>query len=175
MVIDVQCNRWDITTQHFIVVHSTVNLLPTHSLTHLFTFSLHHCIKLISVMVCVVVQAVVKANRKSNGNGQLLPSRWLQNPWTDFDQSWNISHRFDHTGKSMWRCDNMGGLGERVTSHMFRFLSIPLSFFLYGRPMELGRPLYFCPVVSFFLFYSLPNLGGCRLDVCRTFLHMVWP
>jgi len=40
--------------------------------------------------------------------------------------------------------------------------------------MELGRPLYFCPVVtSFFLFFSSPNLSGRRLDVCHTSTHGV--
>jgi len=41
----------------------------------------------------------------------------------------------------------------------------------YGRPMEYGRPLCFCPVVSsFFLssFFSSPNLIGRILDVCHT-------
>ena len=40
----------------------------------------------------------------------------------------------------------------------------------YGRPIVQGRPLYFCPVVSFFLF-SLPNLSGRRLDVYHTSTH----
>ena len=44
----------------------------------------------------------------------------------------------------------------------------------YGRHMEYGRPLYFCPVVSvFFLFYSSPNLSGRRLDVYHTSTHGV--
>jgi len=45
----------------------------------------------------------------------------------------------------------------------------------YGRPMEYGRPLCFCPVVSVFvfLFYSSPNLSGRRLDVCHTSIHGV--
>ena len=41
----------------------------------------------------------------------------------------------------------------------------------YVRPMEQGRPLYFCPVVcsssSFFLFSS-NNLSRLRFDVCHT-------
>ena len=45
---------------------------------------------------------------------------------------------------------------------------ILLSFFCY-------RPLYFCPVVSFFyiFFLSLPNLSGRRLDVYHTSTHDV--
>ena len=43
----------------------------------------------------------------------------------------------------------------------------------YGRPMEYGRPLYFCSVVSFFFFFSLPNLSACRLDVYHTSTHGV--
>jgi len=47
----------------------------------------------------------------------------------------------------------------------------------YGRPMEKGTPLYFCPVVSsFFLssfvFYS-PNLSRRRVDVYHTCTHHV--
>ena len=38
-----------------------------------------------------------------------------------------------------------------------------------------NRPLYFCPVVSFFLlsFFSSPNLSGRRLDVYHTSTHGV--
>jgi len=46
----------------------------------------------------------------------------------------------------------------------------------YGRPMVQGRPLYFCPVVSFFLyllFFSSPNLSGRRLNVYHTSTHGV--
>jgi len=40
---------------------------------------------------------------------------------------------------------------------------------IYGRPMEWGRPLYFCPVFcSSLLFFSLPNLSRRRSDVCHT-------
>jgi len=47
-------------------------------------------------MACTVVQAVVKANSQSNGKG--------------------------HTSKSMWRCDNVGGLGEHVKKHLLWLL-----------------------------------------------------
>jgi len=42
--------------------------------------------------------------------------------------------------------------------------------------MEYGRPLYFCPVISIYLFSS-PNLSGRRLDVYHTSTHgvaLVW-
>jgi len=69
-----------------------------------------------------------------------------------------------------------------------------------GRPIEYGRPLYFCPVVSIYLsiflwqpcvadadiiflpcdfylsssfIFSSPNLSGRRLDVYRTSTHGV--
>jgi len=46
----------------------------------------------------------------------------------------------------------------------------------YGRPMDYGRPLYFCPVVSvylsIFLFFS-PILSRRRLDVYHTSTHDV--
>jgi len=46
---------------------------------------------------------------------------------------------------------------------------------IYGRPMEQGRPLYFCPVVtSFFLFF--PRLISAVADWMSTILpHMMWP
>jgi len=45
----------------------------------------------------------------------------------------------------------------------------------YGRPMEKGRPLYFCSVVSLLLLssFSSPNLSGRRLDVYHTSTHSV--
>jgi len=51
----------------------------------------------------------------------------------------------------------------------------------YGRPMEYGRSLYFCPVVSSsifyllssFFFFSSPILSRRRLDVYHTFTHGV--
>ena len=45
----------------------------------------------------------------------------------------------------------------------------------YDRPMEQGRPLYFCPVVSSssFFFFPTPNLSRRRLDVCHTSTHGV--
>jgi len=43
-----------------------------------------------------------------------------------------------------------------------------LGEFFYGRLCN-GRPLYFCPVVSSFLFFfSSPNLSRSRLDVYHT-------
>ena len=39
----------------------------------------------------------------------------------------------------------------------------------YGRPVEEGRPLYFCPVVSSSIYlFSSPNLSRRRLDVYHT-------
>jgi len=45
----------------------------------------------------------------------------------------------------------------------------------YGHPMEQGRPLYFCPVVSSSSSssFSSPNLSRRRLDVCHTSTHGV--
>ena len=46
----------------------------------------------------------------------------------------------------------------------------------YGRPVEKGRPLYFCPVVSSCIFvylFTSPNLSHRRLDVCHTSTHGV--
>jgi len=38
-------------------------------------------------------------------------------------------------------------------------------------PYVIGGPLYFCPVISFYLFFSSPNLNGRRSDVCHTSTH----
>jgi len=45
----------------------------------------------------------------------------------------------------------------------------------YGRTALQMRTLYFHPVVSYFflLFFSSPNLNGCRLDVYHTSTHGV--
>ena len=52
-----------------------------------------------------------------------------------------------------------------------------LTVFLWP-PYVIGGPLYFCPVVSFYLlllssFFSSPNLSGRRLDVYHTLAHGV--
>ena len=43
----------------------------------------------------------------------------------------------------------------------------------YGRHDYRMRTLYFCPVVTVFLFYSSSNLSGRRLDVYHTSTHDV--
>jgi len=76
------------------------------------------------------VQAVVKPTAKVMGMGK-LQSPGAQKPLNGY---WWILEYIttlgcNHTCKSIWRCDNMGGLGEHVTCHMLRFLStIPFSF-----------------------------------------------
>jgi len=49
----------------------------------------------------------------------------------------------------------------------------PVKDVVYGRPMEQGRQLYICPVVSsiYLSFFSSPNLSRRRLDVCHTSTH----
>ena len=68
----------------------------------------------------MVVQAVVKATSQSNGKGQIL-TPGVPKPLNGF--RCNLECRgYDHTCKSMWRCDNVGGLGEHVKKHMLWFL-----------------------------------------------------
>ena len=71
----------------------------------------------------------------------------LQNPWTDFNETQNISlsRGYDHTCKSMWRCNNVCGLGEHMTCHMFWCLSRP--FFLSFSMLEIA--LRHCPQTDF--------------------------
>jgi len=47
----------------------------------------------------------------------------------------------------------------------------------YGRPMEYGRPLYLCPVVSFIFYLTsfFPRLLSAVTDWISAILpHMVW-
>ena len=80
------------------------------------------------ITACTVI---VKPSANVMVMGKFRP-RGLQSPWMDFDETWNIwlCGEYDHTCKSTWCCDNVGCLGEYVTCHMFRFLSI-LFFLLY--------------------------------------------
>jgi len=43
---------------------------------------------------CTVVQAVVKANNQSNGNGQILTTHMARNPWTDFGETWKFGRNW---------------------------------------------------------------------------------
>jgi len=74
--------------------------------------------------------------------------------------------------------DYVGDVNSDATIHNDRLwvsqqISDELLSYNYGRPMEWGRPLHFCPVVSIFFYFSLPNLSGRRLDVYHTSTHGV--
>jgi len=45
----------------------------------------------------------------------------------------------------------------------------------YGRPMEYGRPLYFCPVISIFFLFFPRLISAVRDWMFTTLTHMVWP
>ena len=51
---------------------------------------------------------------------------------------------YDHTCKSMWCCNNVGGLSKHVICHMFWFLSPPffLSLFLGSHCSITRRPIF---------------------------------
>jgi len=55
----------------------------------------------------------------------------------------------------------------------FMYWPLLYTYVHYGHPIKDGRPLYFRPVVSFFFFFSSPNLSGRRLDVYHTSTHGV--
>ena len=60
-----------------------------------------------------------------------------------------------------------------VFSVSFRLFSS--TAYYYGRPMEYGRPLYFCPVVSSSFFF-FPRLISAVADWMSAILpHVVWP
>jgi len=64
-----------------------------------------------------------------------------------------------------------------ATSDYVRFL-LDVSFVmvaLYGIG-QTGRPLYFCPVVSFFYLFFFPRLISAAADWMSTILrHLLWP
>ena len=91
---------------------------------------MHACIT-----ACTVVQAVVKATSQSNGKGQIL-TPWGSETLERISMKLGIYNRVagmpTHC-KSMWRCDNVGGLGEHVKNTCCGFLGIPFfSFLLYS-------------------------------------------
>jgi len=71
----------------------------------------------------------------------------------------------------MWRCDNVGGLGEHVTCRMFWVLSKPYflwSIYVIGQTI-IFLPCYFYLLSSIYLlFFPSPSLSGRRLDVYQT-------
>jgi len=71
-------------------------------------------------------------------------------------------------------------LCERATVQFITWVCYTCITSFYGRPMEYGRPLYFCPVVSSFyillllFFPRLISVSCRRLDVCHNSTHSVW-
>ena len=68
----------------------------------------------------MVVQAVVKATSQSNGKGQIL-TPWGSETPERISMKLGIYNRvagMPTQCKSMWRCDNVGGLGEHVKKHV---------------------------------------------------------
>ena len=81
-----------------------------------------------------------------------------------------------HTHKSMWRCDNVGGLGEHVTCHMLRFFTVYVFMAaLRNRAGNYIFALLFLSSSFFFLsFFFFPRLIYAVADWMSTiFLHMV--
>ena len=72
----------------------------------------------------------------------------------------------------------VSGSDTHTEDAILRFILFVTSNF-YGRPMQQGRPLYFCPVVSssfFFFFFFFPRLISAVAEWMSTILlHMVWP
>jgi len=96
------------------------------------------------ITTCMVVQPVVKANSQSNGNWQ-ISNPGAQKLLNGF--RWNLEYITIKTMSGvwphmqirmvLWRCNNVGGLGEDVTCHMVRFLK-PLTHDLSLRPSRRG-------------------------------------
>jgi len=77
----------------------------------------------------MVVQAVVKANSKVNGKGQILIPCGSETP-----ERISMKHRIYNYVAGVTKHANpyglrkRGGLGNHVTCHMFWFLSLPFFF-----------------------------------------------
>ena len=87
------------------------------------------------ITACTVMQEVVKTNSKVNGKGQIstpcgseTPERISMKPriYNYFAGTTTLA-----TCKSMRSCDNVGGLGDHVTCHMFWYRR---PFLLYSSP-----------------------------------------
>ena len=130
------------------------------------------CFFRIKITACMVVQAVVKANSQSYGNSQIsIPCgsktpngfrwyleyittvcRWFHHihvgwlvGWLEFNILFSTNTAiYQRRTKSMWRCNNMGGLSKQVTCQIFWFLSCTFFFlsFLWS-PYAIGQTIIF--------------------------------
>ena len=121
------------------------------------------------------MQAVVKANSKVNGKGQIstpcgseTPERILLKP-----RIYNYMLGHDYTRKSMRRCDNVGGLDKCMTCHTFWFLRSTIFLYSWDRAATVGWIFTICTTCLYtrmhllslhkdapFGGYVAPHLGG---------------
>ena len=87
-----------------------------------------------------------------------------------------VLYRKGYCRLSMHEYDNSS---ENITAHLTNQVVLLPPRFVRSLwpPCVIGGPLYFCPVVSFYLlsifFFSSPNLSGQRFDVYHTSTHGV--
>jgi len=84
-----------------------------------------------------------KSQQPVMGKGKIQPPvapKLLNRFWWNLELP-SLYSRYDHTCKSVWCCDNAGGLGEHVSCHMFWFLSRPFSLFLGSCYSSVSRPI----------------------------------
>ena len=123
-----------------------------------------------------VVQAVVKANSQSNGNGQISTPRGSETP----ERIWMKLEVYNYVGGVTTHANAYGAATTCVVSAN-TWLVTCLGFLVYLFVVALwnrANHYIFCPVVSIFLFLSsfFPRLISVAADWMSTILrHMMWP
>jgi len=132
-------------------------------------------------VVQAVIKPIAKVTRKTN-----FDSLWLRNPWSDFNETWNTyqCHGYDHTCRSTWRCDNVGGRTQKTRDMSpVRFLSIPFLIYFALAPSphqwsdfdDLGYTSYDVfprKEMPFGASFILLPTSGVKLEMCGNgFLH----
>jgi len=117
----------------------------------------------IAVTACTVVQAVVKANSQSNGNGQ-ISTPWGSKTPQRISMKLGIYNGYN-TCNSIWRCDNVGRLGEHDLSHV----SASWYAFLFGRPFVKRFALRYRTIILYVLSVTLvycgQTVGGIKMKL----------
>jgi len=92
---------------------------------------------------------------------------------------WLITAKLDWVMQKYWTVNTFASPSDgwcKACGSDVAFCQITLTTCFLWSPYVIGRPLYFCPVISFFfflLFFSSPNLSSRRLDVYHTSTHGV--
>jgi len=72
----------------------------------------------------------------------------------------------------MWRYNNVGGLGEHVTCHMFPFSYYTFSYIIFGIAPSMHKWIDLGIYRSIYPYDALPHIGvsfRCRVDTAPNF------